>query len=50
MAHFIRENHVKLGLLILTLNIFKSFGNKKQSNMAFQTPDKWISDFRGTEL
>ena len=39
MAHFIKKNKVKLGLLILTSNISESCGDTKSINMAFECPD-----------
>ena len=50
MAHFIRRNRVKLGLLTLTSNISESCSNAKTIDMLFQSPDMRLSDFRRTEF
>ena len=50
MAHFIMRNKIKLGLLILTTNISESCGNTKTTNIAIQSSDIWLSDFRRTGL
>ena len=48
MAHFIRRNKIKLGLLTLTSNISESGGDTKTTNMPFLTPDMRLLDFRRT--
>ena len=42
MAHFIKRNKIKLGLLTLTPNISKSWCSTKTINMAFESPDNTV--------
>ena len=48
MAHFIRHNKVKLGLLIWTSNISESCSSLKTNDRTFESPNIWLSDSWGT--
>ena len=50
MAHFIRKDKLKLGLLTLISNISESCGRTKATNIAFESPDRWFTNSRRTGL